>query len=354
MMNGLRKIFGELRTFLFLSITATISIGAENQAQPTNEQSHDASIVAQYKELLEFPPSSGMIVYRAKLPPDLARVQPPATGLDGSTNFQDYSVRWQSNAFVFRAVRDLAQPNVGLLSASSAWHYDREYWILDNRGAILWVNPDTAKDPEPMDSRPGNHPLNFLRYCKTKLALILNMGVYNIAPGGARWEKDKLHAFYADRNQTIDGQLQCDQGGYPKALTLIYRSGTNAATYVVHYGYGTNRGVSNLPNSIRITEIFGGVEVERENLTIVFADFNSAGRKENYDPRELISTNQLPIFYFTNSAFFSIDKRGRLQRAQLNIPSRVAGTGPTGPFLGLAIIFGFAFLLIGRRYAKTE
>ncbi len=122
----------------------------------------------------------------------------------------------------------------------------------------------------------------------------------------------------------------------------------------MHYGYETNLGVGHFPASIQIAELMDGREVEREEFLIFSLGLSNPEAKESFDPRPFISSNNLALLYFTNSAFYSLDQRGKLRRPAWDDRAGIPGVGPTGAFWPLAITLGFAFLLIGRHHAKQQ
>lgn len=289
-----RATFWKIATCPALLLALILTCLADVKAAETRDGNED--VVAAFKHFIESPPHIKQLIYRRKLPPVVGKEPPKDVGLQYSTNYEYWHLRWMPNAFSHRIIKNSSSFDPLSASDRCVFRYGDNYCDLDGgTRAMQWTHTTGESFQNPVATVIDERV--------REAGEVLNLGVFNLAPGSITWRSNKFEAKspYV-QNQCVSGELIFDQKG-PRQMNLEYKRPTGYARYTIRYHFNKPLALSYVPNEMTTYLVRDHDEIEMSQLTIEDVTISqTALDRALFDPEPIVAKQGSTVLVYTNAA----------------------------------------------------
>lgn len=312
---------------------------------------------SRFKRWLESPPAVERLLVRERLPPILNRPVPLDTGIERSTNFTLFELRWQSNAMLVRTLpaarhpTKLPAPEV----AFSLWN-DAFTFLEGGTNAFVY---HFEHDRVRRGVVPPAYDGAWFRV--SRYGEVLNLGLSHLWPGSVRWEGTRFRALgLADKKpMDVSGEILRWSNGIPCEMSALYSNDMGIARYRLAYEYAPHATVL-FPARIRLFLSAAGREVEYRCYDILSLSLARGPlTEEHFRAVQLAGPGGVSVRYLTNDSIYARLPSGTMLETA-GAPVRLHWSGDQYyrhryfyVLVGLVSVF-FAVLMIRMRVNESR
>jgi hypothetical protein len=257
-----------------------------------------------FKQLLSAPPPVAQLVFREKLPPVANEPVPLQGGIEGSTNFALYQLRWQSNGLVVHSLRSTNQTSAAQRADVGFTLWNDTFCFLDigTNAFVYQLEHQRAQQGQVTPSYDAAW------YRVSRYGEVLNLGLSHLWPGTVHWDGDRFTARgIADKKAIyLTGVLSSSSNGLPCELKVAYSNDMNVAHYRIAYEYTPEIQLP-FPGRIRLFFQNRGSEIEFRSYELLsLTRAQTPMPRESFAPEALTQTapKSGPMRYLTNGSIY--------------------------------------------------